>query len=57
MSIEKKLVFMVEEDHDDRFLTSHTLEELGHNVPIKFFSNGTQLFADFVAGTPDLEVK
>lgn len=45
MNKQKKLVFMVEDDHDDRFITSNTLTEIGHDVPIKFFSNGEELFS------------
>ena len=45
MAKDKKLVFMVTTDHDDRLITANTLKELGHNVPIEFLSNTTELFA------------
>ncbi|MBB1285587.1 response regulator [Flavisolibacter sp. BT320] len=50
----EKLVFMLVSDHDDRFLTSSTLEELGHNVPIRFLSNLAELFVALKEETPSI---
>jgi two-component system phosphate regulon response regulator PhoB/two-component system alkaline phosphatase synthesis response regulator PhoP len=54
MNNEKKLVFMLVADEDDRVLTSSTLQELGHNVPIRFLSHSTELFAALKEQTPSI---
>ena len=38
-----KLVVMLEDDSDDRYLTSETLAELNIDVPVKFFSSSNEL--------------
>ena len=54
MNNKTKLVFILIADHDDRFLTSDTLQELGHNVPIRFMSNSTELFDALKKQTPSI---
>jgi CheY-like chemotaxis protein len=54
MSEEKKLVFMLVADHDDRLITSDTLQQLGHNVPIRFLARTTELFAALKEQTPSI---
>jgi CheY-like chemotaxis protein len=54
MNKENKLVFMLVADQDDRSLTSSTLQELGHNVPIRFLSNAAELFAALKEQTPSI---
>lgn len=34
---------MLESDPDDRYITEHTLSELGYNYPIKFLTHGKEL--------------
>lgn len=38
-------VLMVEDDHDDRFITKTALNELNYDLQIRFLSNGPELFA------------
>ena len=45
-----KSVFMLEDDSDDRFFTSETLEEIGVTVPVHFFTGSNDLFAALSAG-------
>lgn len=40
----EKLVFMLLADPDDKLLTYSTLQELGYDVPIHFFSNSIEMF-------------
>ncbi len=54
MNKAKKLVFMLVADQDDRSITSSTLEELGHNVPIRFLSRSSELFAALKEQTPSI---
>jgi two-component system phosphate regulon response regulator PhoB/two-component system alkaline phosphatase synthesis response regulator PhoP len=54
MKKETKLVFMLIADQDDRFLTSSTLQELGHNVPIRFLSCSVKLFAALTEQVPSI---
>jgi len=42
--MEEKLVLMLEDDTDDRYITETTLEELGLDVPIRFLSKSDELF-------------
>ena len=44
MNNEKKLVFMLVADNDDKFLTTSALQELEHNVRIRFISDSVELF-------------
>jgi CheY-like chemotaxis protein len=39
-----KYVLMLEDDNDDRYITSETLSELGIDIEIKFFSNSNEVF-------------
>jgi CheY-like chemotaxis protein len=39
-----QLVYMLEDDSDDRYLTSEMLNELGIDVEVSFFSSSTELF-------------
>jgi CheY-like chemotaxis protein len=39
-----KYVLMLEDDTDDRYITSETLSELGIDIDIKFFSNSNEVF-------------
>ena len=50
----KKLVFMLIADQDDRLLTAETLQELGHNVPIRFLSRSVELFEALKEQTPSI---
>ncbi len=36
-------VLMLESDPDDRFITEHTLSELGYNYPVKFLTYGREV--------------
>ena len=38
-----KYVLMLEDDRDDRYITTETLSELGIEIPIKFFSNSREV--------------
>ena len=38
-----KFIAMLEDDSDDRYLTSDTLSELKIDVPVKYFSSSTEL--------------
>ena len=44
MNNEKKLIFMLVADNDDKFLTTSALQELEHNVRIRFISDSVELF-------------
>src|SRR4051794_34747044 len=46
--MEKKLVYMLEDDSDDRYITESTIEEFGFPIQIKFFSNSNQ-FLQFLS--------
>lgn len=39
-----KYVIMLEDDRDDRYLTTEILEELDINIPVQFFAASTDLF-------------
>lgn len=54
MSNQKKQVYMVNADLDDRSITSATLKELGHDVPICVFENASQLFLALKRRTPSI---
>src|SRR5689334_1980306 len=43
-----KYVLMLEEDSDDRYLTSETLKELGIEIPVQYLSESKDLF-DFLS--------
>jgi hypothetical protein len=40
-----KMIYMLEDDSDDRYLTEETLSDLHITVPVKFFSNSNDLFS------------
>lgn len=42
--MEKKVVLMLEDDKDDRCITEATMNELGLDIPIRFFSKSDELF-------------
>jgi two-component system response regulator len=54
MNSKKKLVYMLVADPDDQWLTLSTLEELGHEVPIRFVSNAGGLFEALKEQVPSL---
>ena len=39
----KPFVLMLESDPDDRYITEHTLAELGYHFPVKFLTKGSEL--------------
>ena len=45
--MEKKLVYMLEDDSDDRYITESVIEELGLPVQVKYFAKSDQ-FLDFL---------
>ena len=46
----RKLILMLEDDSDDRYITEQAIEELGLDVDIEFYSDSIQ-FLHFLAGT------
>ena len=48
MATEQKLVYMLEDDSDDRYITTSTIEELNLPIEVKFFSKSYQ-FLEFLA--------
>lgn len=48
MATEKKLVYMLEDDSDDRYITTSTIEELALPVEVTFFSKSYQ-FLEFLS--------
>jgi CheY-like chemotaxis protein len=44
----QKYILMLEEDSDDRYITSETLSQLNIEIPIEYFSNSTNFF-DFLS--------
>jgi CheY-like chemotaxis protein len=38
-----KLIYMLEDDSDDRYLTNEVVDELGLDINIRFFSSSTEL--------------
>ena len=48
MAVEQKLVYMLEDDSDDRYITTSTIEELDLPIKIKFFSKSYQ-FLEFLS--------
>ena len=46
----RKLILMLEDDSDDRYITQSAVSELGLNVELKFFSNSNQ-FLNFLSTT------
>jgi two-component system, response regulator len=38
-------VLMLESDHDDRYITEHTLSELGYNYQVKFLTFGREVIS------------
>ncbi|MES2647426.1 MAG: response regulator [Bacteroidota bacterium] len=51
---EEKLVFMLLADPDDKLLTYSTLQELGYDVPIQFFSHSTDMFEALIYKKPSI---
>jgi CheY-like chemotaxis protein len=50
LSTMNRYVAMLEDDSDDRYMTKETLEELGIDVPVRFFYSSNELF-DFLAAS------
>jgi CheY-like chemotaxis protein len=50
----EKLVFMLLADPDDRLLTFSTLQELGYDVDIRFFSNRNEMFKALIDKKPSM---
>ena len=48
--MQRKLILMLEDDSDDRYITEQAIEELGLDVDIEFYSDSIQ-FLHFLAGT------
>ena len=48
--MQRKLILMLEDDSDDRYITEQAIDELGLDVDIEFFSDSNQ-FLHFLAGT------
>ena len=48
MAIEHKIVYMLEDDSDDRYITTSTIEESGLPIDVKFFSKSYQ-FLEFLS--------
>jgi two-component system response regulator len=49
-----KLVFMLEDDHDDRQLTERIISELHFAIELRYFSNSGELFLALSAEKPSL---
>jgi CheY-like chemotaxis protein len=45
-----KIVYMLEDDSDDRYLTEEILREAGVDIPIRFFNNSDALFEALQTG-------
>jgi len=52
MQINDRYILMLEDDHDDRYLTSAVMEELNISVPLKFLSNTDDLFPTLESRAP-----
>lgn len=50
----RKLILMLEDDSDDRYLTQNAIEELGLDVEIEFFSNSNEFLSFLAASSPCL---
>src|SRR5215203_5005592 len=48
MATEQKLVYMLEDDSDDRYITTSTIEELNLPIEVRFFSKSYQ-FLEFLS--------
>ena len=48
------LIYMLEDDSDDRYLTNEIVEELGMDINIKYFSSSTDLMEMLEKNTPAL---
>ena len=49
--MEKNLVYMLEDDSDDRYITQSAIEELGLPVQVKYFAKSDQ-FLEFLSDAP-----
>ena len=49
--MEKKIVYMLEDDSDDRYITQSVIEELQLSVQVKYFAKSDQ-FLDFLNKAP-----
>jgi CheY-like chemotaxis protein len=50
----QKLILMLEDDSDDRYLTESAIEELGLDIKIKFFSNSNEFLDSLTVTQPVL---
>ena len=50
----QKLILMLEDDSDDRYLTESAIEELGLDIKIKFFSNSNEFLDSLTTTQPVL---
>lgn len=50
MEISSGFIYMLEDDSDDRLITSTALDELGINVPVIYFSDGNELLKALETG-------
>jgi CheY-like chemotaxis protein len=54
MPVTERYILMLEDDPDDRYLTSSVLESLEINVPLRFLSNTKELITTLETSTPIL---
>ena len=50
----QKLILMLEDDSDDRYITESAIEELGLDIKIKFFSNSNEFLNSLTITQPAL---
>ena len=51
-----RYVLMLEEDSDDRYITSETLAALGLNVPVRYVAHSNELFSELQSDTKPMLV-
>ena len=50
----QKLILMLEDDSDDRYITENAIEELGLEIKINFFSNSNEFLNSLTISQPAL---
>ena len=50
----QKLILMLEDDRDDRYITQKAIAELGLDIQINFFSNSNDFINSVIASQPSL---
>lgn len=50
----QKLILMLEDDRDDRYITQKAIAELGLDIQINFFSNSNDFINSVIATQPSL---